>query len=104
MVDYKTGAVPRREDVLAGESVQLPHYALEAGDVQRVAYWDLKKLAAVAIEGEELADLAAGVETRLATMRGQLADGAVLHAQGDRRTCERCDFSGVCRRDGWQVP
>jgi ATP-dependent helicase/nuclease subunit B len=104
VVDYKTGAVPRREDVLAGESVQLPHYALEAGDVQRVAYWDLKKLAAVAIEGEELADLAAGVETRLATMRGQLVDGAVLHAQGDRRTCERCDFSGVCRRDGWQAP
>lgn len=104
VVDYKTGTVPRREDVLAGESVQLPHYALEAGDVQRVAYWDLKKRAAVAIEGEELGDLAADIEARLATMRQQLAGGSVLRAQGDRRTCERCEFGGVCRRDGWTTP
>lgn len=101
VVDYKTGAVPKREDVLAGESVQLPHYALEAGDVQQVAYWDLKKKAAVEIGGEELADLAADIETRLATMRAQVLDGALLTAHGDDRACARCDFSGVCRRDGW---
>lgn len=101
VVDYKTGAVPKRDEVLAGESVQLPHYALEAGDVQRVAYWDLKKQASVEIGGEELADLAADIETRLATMRAQLLDGAVLAAHGDDRACARCDFGGVCRRDGW---
>ena len=102
VVDYKTGAVPKREDVLAGESVQLPHYALEAGDVQRVAYWDLKKQATVMIDGDQLADLTAAIETRLDTMRVALLDGAALTAHGDERTCGRCDFGGVCRHDGWR--
>ncbi|MCX7061838.1 MAG: PD-(D/E)XK nuclease family protein [Gammaproteobacteria bacterium] len=99
VVDYKTGAVPKRDDVLAGESVQLPHYALEAGDVQQVAYWDLKKQATVEIDGEELADLATDIEARLLTMRAQLKEGALLIAHGDERSCARCEYSGICRHD-----
>lgn len=102
VVDYKTGAVPKLADVEAGESVQLPHYALEAGDVTRVEYWDLKAEKTVALDGDALAELSGGVSARLSTMREQLLAGQPLPAQGDQRTCSRCEFAGVCRQGAWR--
>ncbi len=101
VVDYKTGAVPKLADVAAGESVQLPHYALEAGEVTRVEYWDLKAQKTVALDGEALAELSEGISARLRTMQKQLLAAQPLPAQGDERSCSRCEFAGVCRHGAW---
>jgi len=101
VVDYKTGAVPKKEDVAAGESVQLPHYALEAGAVGRVEYWDLKERKRTVLDGEALIELTDAIVARLDTMHGQLAAGQPLPAHGDDRSCGRCEYAGVCRNGAW---
>jgi ATP-dependent helicase/nuclease subunit B len=102
IVDYKTGKVPRAEDVLAGESVQLLHYALLDPQVVGVEYRPLRerKYAPVVLEAE-LPALREAARARLQSALAALRAGAPLRAQGDEAVCEHCDFSGLCRREDW---
>lgn len=103
IIDYKTGSVPKAEDVAQGEAVQLPFYAMLAdAAVAQVEYvtLDQKGVAAKAtLIGDELAALRDANAARLHTLYEELAAGRPLPAWGDSRTCQWCDMAGVCRRD-----
>ena len=122
VIDYKTGATPNEADILDGEAVQLPFYALltEHGlnkPVARVEYVALDyhnktrssnrrgkpKVETVGtLEGEELQTLALAVATRLDKLSHDIQTGSPMPAWGDEMTCGYCQMSGVCRREAWQ--
>jgi ATP-dependent helicase/nuclease subunit B len=105
ILDYKTGGIPRQDEVDRGEEVQLPSYALLTDSLpQRVEYLQLdhKVSNRVALEGEALAELSAGVRQRLVTVLTEMESGAALPAWGDMKTCSYCEMSGLCRKQAWQ--
>ena len=118
IIDYKTGAVPHEDDVLNGESVQLPFYALlaeNAGEatITQVEYLALddrketsKSRSAVkavgTLETETLETLKDDIAERLDLLVNQIQTGAPMPAWGDEKTCGYCQMSGLCRRDVWQ--
>jgi ATP-dependent helicase/nuclease subunit B len=108
IVDYKTGHIPRVEEVECGEAVQLPFYALLAGDemaVNEVSYLALdqeKVTNKVTLEDEALQELSQGVGERLAAVVSELQAGGRLPAWGDEKSCGFCPMAGVCRRQAWQ--
>jgi len=117
IVDYKTGAIPKNADVLAGESVQLPFYALLAEHtgretVTRVEYLALdtatkkgvapKVKAMGTLETETLDTLMHNTATRLDCLVDQITTGTPMPAWGDDDTCEYCQMSGICRREAWK--
>jgi ATP-dependent helicase/nuclease subunit B len=105
IVDYKAGKVPKEDDVLAGEHVQLLHYALLDPEVTVVEYRPLrdKKYAPVVLE-EDLAALKDAARERLRNALARLRSGAPLPAQGVESVCEYCDYIGLCRREDWPGP
>jgi ATP-dependent helicase/nuclease subunit B len=106
VLDYKTGAFPKADAVAAGEAVQLPVYALLAGETGRpvteVGYVDLSKPDTVklpyALQDPELGKLAAAVGQRLIDLNREIEAGTGLPAWGDRATCRYCDMDLLCRR------
>jgi len=110
IVDYKTGKTAKEHEVLSGEAVQLPFYALltssEASPVSRVEYLALDELPVAsksALEGEELDELRRAIGRRLESLQQQLLDGASLPAWGDDKTCGFCKMAGVCRKQAWDT-
>ena len=104
IIDYKTGGVPDQDEVDQGEAVQLPSYALLAGEsVRAVTYLkvDGEIDGRIRLEGEKLCNLAEAVARRLETVIGAIDDGAALPAWGDARTCSYCEMDGICRRQAW---
>jgi len=114
IVDYKTGATPKDADVLNGESIQLPFYALLAEDaggatVTQVEYLALdsaRNATPVAkskgiLEAEALDTLTQDIGARLNLLVDQITTGTPLPAWGDEMTCEYCQMSGICRREAW---
>jgi ATP-dependent helicase/nuclease subunit B len=106
VLDYKTGATPSRKDILAGEAVQLPSYALLQDGATRVEYLALRAREPVKGEGvitdAALADLVAASRDRLSALHAGLRQAAPLPAWGDEATCARCEMIGLCRRPHWQ--
>ena len=105
IVDYKTGITPHLDEVLSGEEVQLPFYALLADEpVQRVEYLSLDSNrfgSRAVMEGEILQDIVAKNGERLRAVMNQLANGAPAPAWGDDHTCRFCAMAGLCRRAVW---
>ena len=103
VVDYKTGEAPRKKDMESGEQVQATHYALLAEACVRVEYLTLKRdeFRSVVVEGAELDSARSGVRARVIQVLRALQAQAPLPAHGDARTCERCDYSGLCRKGAW---
>ncbi len=108
LIDYKTGGVPKQDDVASGEAVQLISYALLAESVHRVEYLQLgrddKVRTAACLEGEDLARLKDQTASRLGEIHAQLHRGAAMPAWGDPATCTWCEMSGLCRRAAWDGP
>jgi len=82
IVDYKTGKPPRTDDVISGESVQLPSYALllDASVVQ-LDYLEFTKDQAkqqTCAKGEELQQLLHDVGQRLTQLDAALHESAAL--------------------------
>ncbi|HED18699.1 MAG TPA: Dna2/Cas4 domain-containing protein, partial [Gammaproteobacteria bacterium] len=106
IVDYKTGNPPKTDDVLSGEAVQLPSYALLLdAPVVRLDYLEFTKDQAkqqTCAEGEELQQLLHDVRQRLTQLDAALQESAALPAWGDPKICSYCEFTGVCRRDMWE--
>lgn len=105
VLDYKTGHPTKLRERLQdpGEDVQLPVYALLAGEpVADAAYLTLgrdgpKTVAFPRDIGEE----ASAVEARLTDLFRALRAGAPLRAQGREETCGYCEMAGLCRRAFW---
>jgi ATP-dependent helicase/nuclease subunit B len=104
VLDYKTGGIPGQDEVDTGEEVQLPSYALLTDTLpQRVEYLQVDNRISnrIHLQGERLAELAAGVKQRLVTVLGEIEAGATLPAWGDMKTCGYCEMSGLCRKQAW---
>lgn len=105
VVDYKTGHPPRSEEVLSGEAVQLPSYALLVDKpVVQLDYLEFAKhgvSAKTCAAGEDLDKLLMLVARRLTLLADSLRADTPLPAWGDPRVCAYCEFSGICRRDMW---
>ncbi len=105
IVDYKTGMTPHVDQVVSGEQVQLPFYALLSDErIQQVEYLRLAERdfgSTAILEGDTLQDLIDGSGQRLRVIMDELAKGASLPAWGDDDTCHFCAMAGVCRREAW---
>ena len=104
ILDYKTGGIPKQDEVNQGEEVQLPSYALLMDTLpQRVEYLrvDNKINDRVNLEGAALAELASGVKQRLVAVLDEIETGTALPAWGDMKTCGYCEMSGLCRKQSW---
>ena len=108
VVDYKTGGIASEEEVLSGEAVQLPFYALLARHFQhpvsQVEYLSLdsdKLGSRVVLHDEELTGLSDAIGERLKSLQTEMAEASGLPAWGDEITCSYCNMEGVCRRSSW---
>ncbi len=104
LVDYKTGQSPAKAELLAGEAVQLPHYALLTAAVTEVEYWNLKDEKSLGLDEQELGALLPAMTARLAMLASALERGAPLPAHGAALVCERCEYLGVCRKQDLARP
>jgi len=105
VVDYKTGKPPKADDVLSGEAVQLPSYALllEAR-IAQLNYLEFSKdrvREQVCASAENLQQLLPELEARMVQLDRALQQQAALPAWGDATVCSYCEFSGLCRREMW---
>ena len=85
---------------LPGEDVQLPVYALLAGEhATEAAYlsFDQDQVHAVKPDGD-IQELAQQVAARLRTLFEELHAGAGLPAHGAEQVCDQCEMEGLCRR------
>ncbi len=109
ILDYKTGQIPKQNEVLEGEAVQLPIYALLATSgqqpVREVAYLDLSNTAKIdtpyTLADDELIALSQGIASRLSHVVQQIEQGSGLPAWGNTKTCQYCDMKLLCRRQAW---
>jgi ATP-dependent helicase/nuclease subunit B len=106
VTDYKTGSPPSTDDVLRGEAVQLPSYALLLdADVEQLEYLQIGNAgvtADVCAQGEDLQVLLQHITDRITAIDQALQGQSELPAWGDDKVCGYCEFSGLCRRDTWQ--
>jgi ATP-dependent helicase/nuclease subunit B len=102
VVDYKTGKIPKEADIVAGEAVQLLHYALLDPAIVAVEYRPLRKGEKPQVYEDDLPQLRDAVRARLAGTLRAVRAGAPLPAQGDESVCKHCDYSGLCRREDWR--
>lgn len=105
IVDYKTGPPATPDEVLQGEAVQLPSYALLLDlPVEQLEYLHIGNAGVRAVrcaEGTDLQALLGQVSQRLSVLGRALVEQAPLPAWGDAKVCGYCEFSGLCRRDNW---
>ncbi|VAW95623.1 hypothetical protein MNBD_GAMMA19-564, partial [hydrothermal vent metagenome] len=117
IIDYKTGSIPKNADVLSGESVQLPFYALLAEHISSKTITQVEYLALDTatkkgatpmvramgtLETETLGTLVQNTAARLDLLVNQMTTGTPMPAWGDEATCGYCQMSGICRRETWR--
>ena len=105
VVDYKTGKPPKADEVLRGEAVQLPSYALLVeGPIAQLNYLEFRKdqvREQVCANSENLQQLLPAIEARMVQLDRALQQQTALPAWGDARVCSYCEYSGLCRREMW---
>lgn len=106
VVDYKTGSSkPSKKNVMNGETVQLPFYALLDERITQAEYLSLgsqgEAKSTALLKTEELEELKSDHLSRLQTLLIELNNGASLPAHGDNRACRICDYEGLCRKSHW---
>jgi len=106
IIDYKTGTLPKRNEIARGEHVQLPFYALlapAAGEARLLGFEDEAINDRIVLTGDELHGLSGQHEQRLVRLFDDIEQGAPLPAHGDPETCDRCAVATLCRRPLWQL-
>lgn len=108
IIDYKTGKSATLADVIQGEAVQLPFYALLAEaelnqPVNRVSYLTLsnKVKFGAQLAGDELDTISHNIGERLAQVISEMNEGKPLTAWGDENTCQYCNINRLCRKQAW---
>jgi len=110
VIDYKTGQLPTKKDVLAGEQVQLPFYTLltdpDKMPIDSAGYLAIGKdtnfETMFPLKSEELSELAGKVLGRLEDMLSEIAQGHELPAWENTKACQYCDMITLCRCGTWQ--
>ncbi|OFZ69590.1 MAG: hypothetical protein A2Z01_08120 [Betaproteobacteria bacterium RBG_16_58_11] len=107
VIDYKmkTKSDLRKQLKLPGEDVQLPVYALLAGErVTQAAYLSFHQDTVETVQPEgDINQLATDVVQRLQAIFEGIHAGAGLPAQGAEEACALCEMEGVCRRNYWNT-
>ena len=104
IIDYKTGALPSRQDLEDGEVGALPFYGVLAGDVAQLWLlrvhrdWETRCL-----EGAELAAALQQTRQRIDTLVAAISGGTEFRAHGSTTICGRCAYEGLCRRSYTQT-
>lgn len=108
VLDYKTSAAEglRLAASQPDEDVQLAAYAvlLAPAEVRESAFLALDVDGGVreVPVAEGLEDAVHCLENRLVSVFERMHAGAGLPAHGAASVCERCEFTGLCRRPAWQ--
>jgi len=110
ILDYKTGSIPKNEDVQNGETVQLPFYALllkkseyaAGNDITQIAYLklddgDVRLFSPLEIS--QIGELCEKHQHRIDNLLKQITEGERLVAWGEQNVCRFCDYQGLCRRE-----
>jgi len=106
IIDYKTGATARQQDIDLAENIQLTSYAALMEDVIQVIYLKLDKgetKQAGILEDEDLVNLKQDVLNRLENAIKEIKASHPLPSWGDSQACEYCDMSGLCRKQMWEI-
>lgn len=109
IIDYKAGKTPTKTEIINGEKIQLPFYALlaqgEGMDVEQVEYLHIGKAKdfkpVFPQEGEALQQLTHDIGARLQDLMQQIRGHQPLPAWEDKQTCQYCDMATLCRVGGW---
>ena len=108
LVDFKTGAIPFKKNVLQGETVQLPFYALLSEKIVQAEYLELGNpdgvQSKVLLDKQEVEELSHQHRARLMQLINELSEHTLLPALGAGRVCEICDYQGLCRKSHWNFP
>ena len=105
IIDYKTGQTASKKEILAGEEVQLPSYALLNDESIQVEFVSIGKNNTVKSESilksDELEELIHLHHHRLTEITKHFDNNVPLQAFADDETCKYCDYRGICRKDFW---
>lgn len=106
VVDYKTGSsVPSKKNILSGESVQLPFYALLDDKISQAEFLELGKQnevkSSALLNTEQLSELKTKHRSRLESLFNALLKGTQLTAHGEDNICRICSYGGLCRKQHW---
>ncbi len=105
IIDYKTGGSAKENEVLAGEAVQLPFYAMltdkHVDSACLLQIDGVKPRETAHIKGKALEDLRRQTASRLDQNLDSMLAGQPLVANGIQTTCNYCDTEGLCRKGHW---
>ena len=110
IIDYKTGQMPSKKNIINGEQVQLPMYALlndynNQSNTTQVEYVAIGKNNTVkenaAIKNDELEELKNMHLDRLHVFFQSMNERLPFTALASDESCQRCDAYGICRKSYW---
>lgn len=107
ILDYKTGSCASLEQIIAGESIQLPFYALLwQQPLHAVEYLQLGSdgVRQICLDEDALQSTVVANQQRLSSLDTQLRSATPLPAWGDDDVCRYCEMQGVCRKQSWSNP
>jgi len=106
IIDYKTGTTSALPDILSGEQVQLPFYALLVAEpLHSVLFLSLDESGVrtkAELSGTDLETVRDQIGARMRQILDQIRHGATLPAWGDDTTCSRCAMESLCRKEMWE--
>jgi len=105
IIDYKTGATAKQQDIDLAENIQLTSYAMLMENIHSTLYLKLDKgevKQAGIIESEQLEKLKQDCLQRVETCISEIKSGSPLTSWGDEKSCSYCDMSGLCRKQVWE--
>ncbi|MBI3560122.1 MAG: PD-(D/E)XK nuclease family protein [Gammaproteobacteria bacterium] len=108
IIDYKSGTPPSKREVLAGEEIQLPFYALLLSATTALTQGEYLKLDTT-VKSESLLDAAAlsklaqQLATQITASFEAMQHGSPLPAHPNEPTCRYCTMEALCRRQYWET-
>lgn len=109
LIDYKTGEIPSKKDVLAGEAIQLPFYALLLQQDKQTAAAQAEYLelsdpikSKVVIDQQSLHELREQLALTITNTMAALTQHHSLPAWPHEKVCKYCPMETLCRKQMWE--